>query len=476
MTTYYLDSIRGCDQNDGRTPDTPWKSLEKANQLVFTPGDRLLLARGSAWEGSLVPQGSGDPGLRCVIGSYGAGPRPAIHAQGRAEAAVYLHNTQGWVIRGLELTNTGAQRDNRRAGIWVLLEDYGTAHGITIQDNDIHDVNGSNVKAEGSNKGGILVQATGEKVPSRFIDVQIRDNRLLRCDRVGIYISGLSDRRKWFPSLHVVIYGNLLEDIGGDGILNIATDGCVVERNRLLGARMRDDRYCAGIWPWGADHTRIRYNEAAYCRGTRDGQGFDSDDDCIGTIHEYNYSHDNEGGYMLVCTVAPPEMLPYQPHNAGCIATHIYRNLSVNDCLRTFHLAGPVVGTTIQENCVYVGRGMDVAVFQYTGAAETLGPPETTVIARNIFASRGTARYVEAVDRLEDGTFTQRPAPNPPYARFTGNAFLGSHENPPHDDGRPSPAPPLEELEAVLLDENGRAKPGLETLDAFLDLMGWPKR
>ena len=28
---------------------------------------------------------------------------------------------------------------------------------------------------------------------------------------------------------------------------------------------------------------------------------------------------------------------------------------------------------------------------------------------------------------------------------------------------------------AVVLDENGRAKPGLETLDAFLDLMGWPK-
>jgi hypothetical protein len=27
----------------------------------------------------------------------------------------------------------------------------------------------------------------------------------------------------------------------------------------------------------------------------------------------------------------------------------------------------------------------------------------------------------------------------------------------------------------VVLDENGKAKPGLETLDAFLDLMGWPK-
>ena len=476
MAIYYIDSRQGSDTQDGRTPQTAWASLDALQSLRFQPGDRLCLACGSRWEGSLAPLGSGAPGNPCVIESYGRGPRPRIDGQGRVFAAVLLHNTQGWVVRGLEVTNTGAEPSPRRIGILIHNQNHGTCRDFVIEDNYVHDVNGSNVKAEGPFAVGIAAIAEGEDPPSNFDGITISRNHLVRCDRVGIYISGLSDRRKWFPSLHVVIYGNLLEDIGGDGILNIATDGCVVERNRLLGARMRDDRYCAGIWPWGADHTRIRYNEAAYCRGTRDGQGFDSDDDCIGTIHEYNYSHDNEGGYMLVCTVAPPEMLPYQPHNAGCIATHIYRNLSVNDCLRTFHLAGPVVGTTIQENCVYVGRGMDVAVFQYTGAAETLGPPETTVIARNIFASRGTARYVEAVDRLEDGTFTQRPAPNPTYARFTGNAFLGSHENPPHDDGRPIPAPPLEELEAVLLDENGRAKPGLETLDAFLDLMGWPKR
>ena len=474
MTTYYLDSIRGCDQNDGRTPDTPWKSLEKANQLVFTPGDRLLLARGSAWEGSLVPQGSGDPGLRCVIGSYGAGPRPAIHAQGRAEAAVYLHNTQGWVIRGLELTNTGAQRDNRRAGIWVLLEDYGTAHGITIQDNDIHDVNGSNVKAEGSNKGGILVQATGEKVPSRFIDVQIRDNRLLRCDRVGISLAGNSRRDNWFPCLDVVIYGNYLEDIGGDGIVNIGTDGCIVERNRLLGARMRDEKCCAGIWPWSADNTIIRYNEAAYCHGTLDGQGYDCDFNCVGTLHMYNYSHDNDGGYMLICTAARKNN---PPRDIGTIAARVRRNLSVNDLCRTFHAAGPLVGTRIEENCVYVGQGIDIPAFQYTGIHDKgMGPPEQVLVARNILAARGTLRYVEAIQFQEDGTFTWEENPNPDYVLYDGNAFLGNHLGRPKDLGRPVPSPTLEEIEAVVLDENGRAKPGLETLDAFLDLMGWPKR
>ena len=472
MTTYYLDSLRGCDENNGLTPETPWKSLEKANQLVFAPGDRLLLARGGAWEGSLVPQGSGDPGLRCVIGSYGAGPRPAIHAQGRTEAAVHLRNTQGWVIQGLEVTNTGTERANHRVGILAELENYGTARGITIRDNDIHDVNGSNVKAEGDTKGGIIVRAQGEEVPSRFIDVQIRDNRVVTCDRIGIYFVGESRRDHWFPSLDVVIYGNYLEDIGGDGILNIGTDGCVVERNRLLGGRLRDNMYCAGIWPWSADNTVIRYNEAAYYHGTKDGQGYDCDYNCVGTVHEYNYSHDNDGGYMLVCTAGKKNNMP---RDIGTIATRIRRNLTVNDLCRTFHIAGPSVGTRIEENCVYVGEGIDIPAFQYTGIHEKVGAPEQVLIARNIFAARGTLRYVEAVDRLEDGTFTWEEVPNPDYVLYDGNAFLGNHPGKPADPGIPVSAPTLEEIEAVVLDENGRAKPGLETLDAFLDLMGWPK-
>lgn len=475
MAVYYVDSKRGNDSFSGITPDQPWKSLEKANAVVLEAGDRIRLTCGGEWSGSLKPQGAGSVERPCVIEPYGAGPRPAIHGEGAVDATIHLFNTGGWIVRGLEITNNGPGEGDRRMGILAELDDYGTAKGLTIEDNYVHDVNGCPVKAHGDRSGGIFWRAGGNTTPSRFVGVRIRRNRVERCDRVGIYCRGMGDRRRWFPMLDVVIQENVLEDIGGDGILNIGTDGCIVERNRLINGRMRDNMYCAGIWPWSADNTIIRYNEASGYRGTKDGQGFDCDDNCIGTTHMYNYSHDNEGGYILVCTVPEGDVVPNAPDNIGCAGSLIRRNLTVNDLCRTFHIAGPVVGTRVEENCVYAGEGIDIPAFLYTGQNEKLGPPKTTVVARNVLAARGTLRYVEAVDRLEDGTFTYKSCPNPPYVQYTGNHFLGNHVDPPKDDGTSADPPSLEDIEAIVLDEDGHARPGLETLDAFIELMDWPR-
>jgi len=477
MANYYVNSTLGSDENDGLSPKSPFQTLEKANSLILQPGDRLLFACGCTWEGALEPKGKGSVELPCIIEPYGSGPRPCIHGCGKVGATVLLYNTEGWVIRGFEITNQGEQEatGERRIGILALAEDYGTATGITIEDNYVHDVNGSNVKAHGPWAGGIFCIATANSIPTRFDTVRIRRNHLVRCDRVGIYISGAGSRMSWNPMLDVQIFSNLLEDIGGDGILNIRTDGCIVERNRLLGSRMRDDRYCAGIWPYSADNTIFRLNEAAYAKGTRDGQGFDCDGNCVGTIFEYNYSHDNDGGFMLVCT-ENPNIVPFhemENPTVGCVSSQIYRNLTVNDLCRTFHLAGPVVGTVIEENCVYVGEHLNLPILHYTGAHEGMGPPEQTMVLRNIFAARGNASYVQAVERYQDGTFSHELCPNPRYVIYCGNAYLGNHAGQPVDPAKPVESPSLEQLESILLDENGKAIPGLETLDAFCALMGW---
>ena len=474
MIQYYVDSVIGDDRQAGTSPETAWKTLDRVHDVVFQPGDRLRLSSGSYWDGSLSPKGTGSEANPCVIEPYGTGPRPIINGCGQVEATIHLYNTEGWIVRGLEVTNLGPGEGDRRIGILAQIVDYGTARGIVIEDNYVHDVNGCNVKAHGDTNGGIFWRSEGDRVPSRFIGVRVRRNHVVRCDRVGIYCRGMGRRDNWFPMLDVVIQGNLLEDIGGDGILNIGTDGCIVERNRLINGRMRDQMYCAGIWPWSADNTLIQYNEAAGYRGTKDGQGFDCDDNCIGTVHQYNFSHDNEGGFMLVCTVPASDCIPAKPGNIGCVNAIIRRNLTVNDLCRTFHIAGPVVGTRIEENCVYVGAGIDIPAFQYTGSHEGMGPPETTVVANNILAARGVLRYVEAVERLPDGTFTQESCAAPPYVRYTGNTFLGRHIDPPADRGTARLEPSLEAIEQVVLDDQGMTRPGLETLDDFIRLMGWP--
>ena len=60
--------------------------------------------------------------------------------------------------------------------------------------------------------------------------------------------------------------------------------------------------YAAGIWPWDCDNSIIQFNEVSGVKGTKDGQAFDSDYRCRNSLFQYNYSHDNEGGFMLICS------------------------------------------------------------------------------------------------------------------------------------------------------------------------------
>lgn len=473
MAKYFFDNLRGSDLNDGLSPGTPFKTLDKANSLVCKPDDALLFAAGGRWEGQLAPKGNGSPGAPCVIASYGSGPRPRLDGCGLVESTILLYNIEYWEIRGLEVTNTGEVEADRRIGIHAHLKNYGTAQHIVIEDNYVHDVNGCNIKAHGDWAGGIIWRAEGEKIKSRYIGVTVKNNRLERCDRVGIYCRGLSSRDQWFPMLDVLIYGNELHDIGGDGILNIGTDGCIVERNRLIRGRVRDNMYCAGIWPWSADNTMIRYNEVAGYLGTKDGQGYDCDYNCIGTTHMYNYSHDNEGGYMLICTSNKKNNLPSE---IGTIGTLVHRNLSVNDLCRTFHIAGPSVGTIISENCAYVGKDIDIPCILVTGLHEPMGGPEDVLVTRNIFAARGYMSYARSVERFpEDGRFRHQEDPSIKGLLYAGNSYLGNHKAKPNDIVSPSINVSLEALEEIFLDQHGEAVPGLSTLDNYLDFMDWPK-
>jgi hypothetical protein len=72
----------------------------------------------------------------------------------------------------------------------------------------------------------------------------------------------------------------------------------------------------AGIWTWDSDNTVIQYNEVTdmvYGPSTNpsslngcDGEGYDADSNQDGTIIQYNYSYDNAGGFILLCTDSAP--------------------------------------------------------------------------------------------------------------------------------------------------------------------------
>jgi hypothetical protein len=415
-TVYYVDAREGDDSHDGTNPATAWKSLEKINATTFLPGDRVLLKSGSVWQGQLWPKGSGVNGKPIKMGSYGKGVKPMINARGLFEDAVLLKNQQYWEIEGLEITNTGPVRAVRR-GIHLALENFGEAHHIYLRNLTIHDVNGvDNVKPN----GGIHYTCAGDKEPSRFIDLRIEDNDIYHVDRSGIF--GWSDRwlrSKWYPSLGVVVRGNHLHDIGGDGIVVVATDGALVENNVVAHANQRSEGYNVAIWSWSADNTVIQENEAYGTKGQRDGEGFDSDWNSRNTVIQYNYSHDNDGGFLLICNEGGHNAT----ESAGNTGTIVRYNVSVNDRTRGITVAGPVQKTLIYNNTIYVGldRNADLVLF-----ADWKGWSEATYFYNNIFYAAGQAQFSHGVARAPEGAYTTAPGFGPSKNNvFESNVYYG---------------------------------------------------
>ena len=296
---YHLDSRAGDDARDGLTPTTAWRTLDKVNAATFQPGDRVLFRSGSAWSGQLRITAQGEPGRPIVFRAYGEGPRPRIDTAGAFEDAVLIRNAQHVEVRDFELTNRG-EGDQPRRGVNIVADNCGTLTNILVAGLFIHDVNGTQRKKD---NGGIIFRTQGQRVPSRYDGLRIERNIIWRVDRSGIAAQSYhASRTRWFPSTNVVIRDNWVGDVGGDGIVPWATDGCVVEHNIVQGANERAGSYNAGIWPWSTDNTVMRLNRASGVKTLLDGQGFDSDYNSRNTVIEFNLSHDNEGGFLLICT------------------------------------------------------------------------------------------------------------------------------------------------------------------------------
>ncbi|MFC1795446.1 endonuclease/exonuclease/phosphatase family protein, partial [Planctomycetota bacterium] len=326
-TIYYVDSKKGSDTNDGRSRRNAWKTLDPVNAHHFEPGDRICFMAGTVCKGPFKPQGSGVPGYPIIVGMMGMlTNRPRIEGRG-IQDAILLENVEYWELNYLEVTNRGPTRADWRTGIRISANNCGTLHHIHLKNLSVHDVNGSLKKSrEGC---GIFFECKGQK-PSRFDDLLIEGCFVTRTDRNGICgrSSFINRNSNWFPSLNVVIRRNRLTDIGGDCIKPWGCDGCLVEYNIVDGGRQRAEDYAAGIWPWSCDNTVIQFNEVSGMKGTKDGQGFDSDYNCRNSLFQYNYSHDNDGGFMLICS---PEI---SSRNIGCEGTVIRYNISQNDGTR----------------------------------------------------------------------------------------------------------------------------------------------
>jgi hypothetical protein len=430
-SVYYIDSQNGNDLNSGTNPGKAWASIDKVNQMIFQPGDKILFKAGTEYVGQLEPKGSGAMDLPIIIDKYGNGPKPAIHGKGKKLYTLLLHNVEYWEVRNLEITNTGDEREADRRGVYISAENFGDCHHIILDSLEIHHVNGSLVKKDGGGSA-ILWQNSGDKIKTRFVDLIIENCYLHHCERNGINSKGNTNRNKWYPSIGVIIRNNLLEQIPGDGIVPIGCDGAIVENNILRDSPdiLPHAEAAAGIWPWSSDNTVIQFNEVSDQRAKWDGQGFDSDYNCIGTIIQYNYSHDNWGGFLLVCCSGESFGTS---GNIGTKNSIIRYNVSINDGLRTYptrrlnsffspvmNLTGPIENTKIYNNIIILpkkeNKDIDTTLVNMDNWG---GPwPKDTWFANNVFYV-----YDQSVFKMGESINT----------KFMNNAYFGNIKNLPDD-------------------------------------------
>jgi len=70
---YYV-SNDGCDDNDGKTPETPWKTIEKVTNTKLFPGDCVRFRRGDVFRGGTVACQAG-----VTYTAYGEGEKPCFY-------------------------------------------------------------------------------------------------------------------------------------------------------------------------------------------------------------------------------------------------------------------------------------------------------------------------------------------------------------------------------------------------------------
>ena len=340
---YYVDSAGGSDDNDGKSPKTPWKTLSKISRTAFQPGTKILLKAGSIWNEPLVPRSSGTADGLIVIDKYGEGPKPIINGDGEG-AAVLLSNLEYIEVRNLEVTNTSDLASTRR-GVYVtaggqsapgVLDKGGYNRHIYLINLDVHDVT---AEEGGRWEGGIVFLSLVSENPAAFEDVLVQGCTVKDTDANGMsFVSNYNNRvgvswgaKEYFPSKNIVFRGNYIADVGGDG------------------------------------------------------QGFDVDINCERTVVQYNYSHDNEGGFILLCTDGVEDGF-----NRDITVRY---NISQNDKDALFTLSGPISNVKIYNNSFYVKEGITPAprvVGSYDwGAGKN---PQNVRFTNNIFYMNGNGQ------------------------------------------------------------------------------------
>ena len=273
---YYIDATGGSDSNNGLSPSSPWKTINKINKTsFFLPGDSILLKRGESWNETLTVLVGGTAGASITLSSYGAGAKPIINGGAAAAIQARAANRGYWTIDGLDLRSSGAF-DNGAS--WAIYHNWWASNGVelpipgwivqncsfnagvmlfgpnTIVRNNVFDGTGNTSAAI---RGAIMIR--GEVSSGAVVELNTISNFANR----GVWIMNAAhDPIVRYNLIHDIKLGN--SDGWGSGI-DFDGYGSPVKRPNCYGNTVYN---CAGpgIWLENAlDHPRVYGNLVHDC-------------------------------------------------------------------------------------------------------------------------------------------------------------------------------------------------------------------
>ncbi|GGV16239.1 hypothetical protein GCM10010275_67180 [Streptomyces litmocidini] len=308
--TFYV-SADGDDENDGMSPEKPWRTLDHANTVNFRPGDRLRLKGGERFRGT-VTLGEGEAGSAArpvVIESYGTG-----------RATIAPRGTSGITVRdtaGVEIRNIAVVGDRG-----ALREGVGIAFRATRPGKQrLAHVRITNVEARGFQNG--ISVGTDDGAAAGYSDVRISDVSVHHNLEAGLVFygpefdadnpvyahSGLRIERVTASSNSGAPSSDSRNTGSGIALGSVRDAKVRLSVAHDNGARSAADAVEGpeGIWVYDSTGVVLENNRSYRNRtGSRvDGGGFGLDNNVSHSIMQYNLAYGNDGPGFLVYSGQP---------------------------------------------------------------------------------------------------------------------------------------------------------------------------
>ena len=381
--------------------------LIPGDKILFKKGDTFqgaLKPKGSGAEGApIVIASYGEGNVKPILEAKGEWRGEIQKAGGGGHTPVetvtyrgtiWLENVEYYEVRDLELVDRDYDADNFRvneipyysAGIRVVNKNQGDLHHYVFDNLSIHGFRavGTNFgKSGGAIQFNVLVDSRyptdpTKNVPSAMHDISVTNCEMYECGRSGINFLNPWGKRigdkwpgsqegilPWHAFTNFYMANNVIHHIDGDALITDTVDNAVVEKNLCYETAIHLGYMGAavGFFNWNSDDNYFQYNEVfnvgkdatkqnnhdePFYIVPGDAQGIEIDALNDRTFVQYNYVHDNYGGFMMWCNLAA-----YYPSYDGVVRY----NISENDHMQVhgiFDIFPEMYGSETYNNVFYM--------------------------------------------------------------------------------------------------------------------------